>query len=240
MSRAEKVIVIGGGISGLSSAVALADAGFSVKLFEKRNSLGGLIGTRRSTYGLAEAAANGIYNSISVEKFCRRLGVPLKGTLSSARARYIFVGGKARKWPIILPMSESLRFFFKLGFYRFFNRQKLVPQTNQRVSDWADKYFGGRVAHDVLSPILQGVYAAEAKDLSASLLLKGFFENKRRERKPTLRGTVAPLGGMGELIEALERAAYESNVDIIEGKAYEWEEWDNGKVPHVLDTSASQ
>jgi len=35
------VIVIGGGLAGLSSAVALADAGFRVRLFEKRPHLGG-------------------------------------------------------------------------------------------------------------------------------------------------------------------------------------------------------
>src|SRR5437016_4498830 len=35
------VIVIGGGLAGLSSAVALAEAGFRVRLFEKRPHLGG-------------------------------------------------------------------------------------------------------------------------------------------------------------------------------------------------------
>src|SRR2546425_10647619 len=42
------VIVIGGGLAGLSSAVALAEAGFRVRLFEKRPHLGG----RASSYML--------------------------------------------------------------------------------------------------------------------------------------------------------------------------------------------
>src|SRR5256884_5773538 len=42
------VIVIGGGLAGLSSAVALAEAGFRVRLFEKRPPLGG----RASSYVL--------------------------------------------------------------------------------------------------------------------------------------------------------------------------------------------
>src|SRR5216683_8231545 len=42
------VIVVGGGLAGLSSAVALAEAGFRVRLFEKRPHLGG----RASSYVL--------------------------------------------------------------------------------------------------------------------------------------------------------------------------------------------
>src|SRR5258708_19608324 len=37
----KSVIVIGGGLAGLSSAVALAEAGFRVRLLEKRPHLGG-------------------------------------------------------------------------------------------------------------------------------------------------------------------------------------------------------
>ncbi|HYB62300.1 MAG TPA: hydroxysqualene dehydroxylase HpnE [Methylomirabilota bacterium] len=44
----KSVIVIGGGLAGLSSAVALADAGYRVRLFEKRPHLGG----RAASYDL--------------------------------------------------------------------------------------------------------------------------------------------------------------------------------------------
>src|SRR5713226_3034163 len=44
----KSVIVIGGGLAGLSSAVALAEAGFRVRLFEKRPQLGG----RATSYAL--------------------------------------------------------------------------------------------------------------------------------------------------------------------------------------------
>src|SRR3984957_21182056 len=44
----KNVIVIGGGLAGLSSAVALAEAGFRVRLLEKRPHLGG----RAASYAL--------------------------------------------------------------------------------------------------------------------------------------------------------------------------------------------
>src|SRR5207245_3776777 len=51
----KSVIVIGAGLAGLSSGVALADAGFRVKLLEQRPFLGG----RASSYGLPDGDAAG-------------------------------------------------------------------------------------------------------------------------------------------------------------------------------------
>src|SRR6202790_1576873 len=46
----QSVLVIGGGLAGLSSAVALAEAGFQVRLLEKRPHLGG----RAASYTLPD------------------------------------------------------------------------------------------------------------------------------------------------------------------------------------------
>jgi squalene-associated FAD-dependent desaturase len=48
----QSVLVIGGGLAGLSSAVALADAGLQVRLFEKRPHLGG----RATSYALPDGS----------------------------------------------------------------------------------------------------------------------------------------------------------------------------------------
>jgi squalene-associated FAD-dependent desaturase len=48
----QSVLVIGGGLAGMSSAVALADAGFRVRLFEKRPYLGG----RATSYALPDGS----------------------------------------------------------------------------------------------------------------------------------------------------------------------------------------
>src|SRR5277367_5858321 len=48
----QSVLVIGGGLAGLSSAVALADAGLQVRLFEKRPHLGG----RATSYSLPDGS----------------------------------------------------------------------------------------------------------------------------------------------------------------------------------------
>src|SRR5271163_3102150 len=48
----QSVVVIGGGLAGLASAVALAEAGFRVRLFEKRPRLGG----RATSYTLPDGS----------------------------------------------------------------------------------------------------------------------------------------------------------------------------------------
>ena len=48
----QSVLVIGGGLAGLSSAVALAEAGFRVRLLEKRPHLGG----RATSYTLPDGS----------------------------------------------------------------------------------------------------------------------------------------------------------------------------------------
>lgn len=46
MSPAKKVIVIGGGLGGLSAAVTLQQNGFDVTLYEKNDHLGGKLNLR--------------------------------------------------------------------------------------------------------------------------------------------------------------------------------------------------
>lgn len=46
MSPAKKVIVIGGGLGGLSAAVTLQQNGFDVTLYEKNDHLGGKLNRR--------------------------------------------------------------------------------------------------------------------------------------------------------------------------------------------------
>ena len=76
----KSVIVIGGGLAGLSSAVALADAGFRVRLLEKRPHLGG----RATSYALpnGEHVDNCQHVTLgcctNLEDFYRRVGASHK------------------------------------------------------------------------------------------------------------------------------------------------------------------
>src|SRR5580693_5183341 len=113
----KNVIVIGGGLAGLSSAVALAEAGFRVRLLEKRPHLGG----RAASYVLpgGEHVDNCQHVTLgcctNLDDFYRRVGAAGKIALYD---RLVFVGRdgsraamQASSLPPPLHLAGSLPFY---------------------------------------------------------------------------------------------------------------------------------
>src|SRR5450432_1110968 len=114
------VLVIGGGLAGLSSAVALADAGLQVRLLEKRPHLGG----RATSYTLPDGSEVDNCQHVTLgcctnlSDFYRRAGA---GGKIRFYDRLYFVDGKGRRsameasWlPAPLHMAPSFLFFRSL------------------------------------------------------------------------------------------------------------------------------
>ena len=232
---AKSCVVVGGGVSGLTSALALAEAGYQVDLYESKEKLGGLIRTEVTELGKAEAAANGILNSAAVEGLLRRLKVPFSGILPTAKSRYVYVNGQPQRWPF--SAWESLAFASRLVGYLLRGKASMAPQPGETIAKWLDRTLGTVVNDKFLAPALLGIYASRSSELSASLVMSPFFGPKKKTAKPQVRGTVAPLGGMGALINGLEKSCREVGVNIHFNHQYQWERWDDGKTPHVVATS---
>src|SRR5215210_244061 len=74
INKAEReVTVVGAGIAGLLAAHALDRKGYRVTLVEERAHAGGLIQTKRTAYGIAEAAAHSLLATPGVVRFCEEL-----------------------------------------------------------------------------------------------------------------------------------------------------------------------
>src|ERR1700722_9342469 len=117
----KSVIVIGAGLAGLSSAVALADAGFRVRLLEQKPFLGG----RASSYALptGEVVDNCQHVTLgcctNLEDFYRRIGAAGKITWYD---RLVFVDRDGRRsameaspLPAPLHLASSLALFSSLS-----------------------------------------------------------------------------------------------------------------------------
>ena len=201
MSQAKKkVIVVGAGFSGLASAHYLMRAGYAVEVFEANGRAGGLISTSRESFGLVETAANGLLNSAQIEDLFSELGLELTPTLADARKRYVFRGGRARRWPLgVLACLRVAWFFFRF----LFARAGLAPKPGETVSVWARRWLGAETARYTVETFLQGIYAGDPARMSASLIFGRFFSRsgKAPSRKPRIFGTVSAPLGMGQLIE---------------------------------------
>lgn len=236
IGASRRVTVIGAGFSGLVSAYALVRAGFQVDIHESAPSPGGLISTIKLNEGLVETAANAILNSSQVETLFREIALPIEGTSKEARKRYIYRGGKARRWPIGFAATFRL-----IGFVvRYLSaRSQVRPMAFESAHAWAKRVMGEEAGAYLVEAALQGIYAGDPSRMSATLIFGRFFNAKvpNASPKPTLRGSVAPPLGMGQLIEHLETHLRSRGVTIRYNSALALGA--RPDHPHVVATSAT-
>ncbi len=228
-----KVRVVGAGFSGLAAAFHLQKAGYAVEIYEKSPRPGGLIATHKTPHGLVETAANGLINSPLVAELFKAAGVKMVTPLPEARARYIFRDGKPRRWP--LRIIENFRFLVFLFRY-FFKRQSLRPEAGESVAQWGERALSRALSQVTIETALQGVYAGDSQQMSACLTLGALFRAKKPAVQP--RGTVAPKGGMQELIDQLTRYLEAQGVKFFFDSSFQIGGAPSGPV--VLATSAAQ
>src|ERR1044072_9517328 len=155
--------VVGAGFSGLVTAYFLTKAGHAVRIFEKSDRAGGLIGTIRTEHGLVETAANGLLNSARLETMCADINVSLMPTRRDGRRRFIY-RGKPRQLP--LHAAEIAR----AGFGLAKNVTALKPRSFESIATWGERVLGKGATDYLLTPALGGIYAGDPQQLSASLI----------------------------------------------------------------------
>ena len=193
------VHIIGAGFSGLTAAYYLHQAGYCPEIFEQSGHPGGLIATAQSQHGPIETAANALINTPLVETLLQSLKLPWQGTLPASRRRYIY-RNRPRQWP--LTTRETAILIGRLT--RGVLSGRLKPQALQTTAAWAETHLGVAAANWLLAPALQGVYAGDFTQLSASLILgKRWQQRPAAKGKVSQRGSVTPVAGMGALIHAL-------------------------------------
>lgn len=226
----KEVHVIGGGFSGMTLALKLAEQGLDVHLHEKSNRLGGMLKTEKVPYGLVESAANGILLTKSVESLFSELGLHGLAPLRESKRRFFFREG-LKQWP--LQIGETIKFATKIMYHLLTRKRRLVPQRMESLQRWGDRNIGSQSTRFLLGPALQGIYAGDLNQMSASLILGPLFK-KNRKRNP-YRGTYSALEGMQELVNALEKKLGEVGVKIHLNATIELKNFK--EVPTVIATS---
>src|SRR5258708_6779251 len=110
----KKVIVIGGGITGLSAAWELQQRGIEYTLLEASNRLGGKLITERADGFIIEAGADSFLTSKrEAWELCREIGFTnrLIGTNPVQKNVYVWKGGTLHPFPrgmrLIVPVDPS-------------------------------------------------------------------------------------------------------------------------------------
>ncbi len=167
------VIVIGGGISGLSTAWWLAQSGLKVQVWEKKNRPGGKIKTDIENGFRTEQAASMIMNFKSeVDQFFTQSGVEAyktKRLLKAENNRYLINQGKLQP----LPMTITRLFFssmwstqgkFRLLMEPFIGKAK---KHNETVTEFITRRLGHEFLEKAMEPLIAGTLASNPDLASA-------------------------------------------------------------------------
>lgn len=226
-STSTSVVVIGGGITGLSAARRLAEAGASFLLCEAGKRLGGKIVTERIGGFIIEGGPDcflaakpdglGLVRQLGLEaRLCttdpaHRGTYVRKGTTLHRLPEGLTGLVPTRIAPLLTTRSLSLLGRARAGL------EALLParsaESDESIAAFARRRFG-REAYDwLIEPLLSGIYAGDGEQLSLAATFPVLAELERTEgsvlramaRRSRPGGFVTLSGGLGELVDVLAR-----------------------------------
>ncbi|MBI4903857.1 MAG: protoporphyrinogen oxidase [Acidobacteria bacterium] len=226
-------IIIGGGISGLSAAWYLAEAGKSSTLIEKNSRLGGVLETHEWEGCILEGGPDS-YLSIKPEatQLARELGLEQDIISSNDDKRITYVWKRNRLVPLpdgmmmmvptkIMPVAVSplLSWGTKIRMGIEFLRRPGVPPPERSVADFIRQHYGQETVDYLADPLLSGVYGGDSRALSVNSVLPRFVDLETKygsltrgvleNRKRMAQAESGPLfrtlkGGFRSMVDAIQ------------------------------------
>ncbi|MSZ78176.1 MAG: protoporphyrinogen oxidase, partial [Actinobacteria bacterium] len=225
-----QVVVVGGGIAGLSAARDLVLAGHEVVVLEASAEAGGKLRRREVAGVLVDVGAEAMLaRRPEGLDLAAAVGVELVHPTTASAA--IWTGGVLRSLPrslmgvpLDLDQLEESGILSDDGLARV-RREPGLPATiltdDISVGDLVDRRFGSEVTDLLVEPLLGGVYAGHAREISARAAVPQLVRFAERgsmlEQAAALPSTFDPAapvfagvaGGMSGLAEGLVRALVE-------------------------------
>ncbi len=190
-----RVTIIGGGISGLSTAYYLAKAGIPSTLVESRPRLGGVIQTERVEGCVIEGGPDSFLSiKPAAMELVRELGLADQVIGSNDHLRKTYVWKRGRLVPIpdglqlmvptkVLPMlgSRLLSWSTKLRMgMELFHPPAGVPRGDRSVAEFVRAHYGQEAVDYLTEPLLSGIYGGDPNLLSIASVLPRFVEMEAR------------------------------------------------------------
>lgn len=206
-----RVAIVGGGISGLTTAFYLEQerrrgTPVSFTVFEAAERFGGVIRTERIDGCIVEAGPDSF---LSTKPWARelcddlRLSSQLIGSRDEDRKTYIFIKGRLEPIPSGMQMMVPTQIGTVLR-SRLFSRkakfamareylwppQPLGADDDESVASFVSRHFNSELVEHLADPLLTGIYGADASALSARATLPLMIDMEARNRS-LVRGVLA-------------------------------------------------
>jgi oxygen-dependent protoporphyrinogen oxidase len=243
-----RVVIVGGGISGLATAYYLAKGGTPSTLVESRPRLGGVIQTEQLDGCTLEAGPDSF---LSVKPAALELigDLGLSGDVigSNDHLRVTFVRKNGR----LVPLPDGLMMMVPTRILPLVTTRLLSPGTKLRmgvelfrapkpkasdesVADFVREHYGQEAVDYLAEPLLSGIYGGDPRALSVRAVLPRFVELAERYGSLT-RGVLAmraqapkgqpraPLfrtlkGGLGQMVDGV-KAFIRDRATVVQARA---------------------
>jgi protoporphyrinogen/coproporphyrinogen III oxidase len=232
VATASKILVIGGGISGLACAWRLRQLGQPVLLLERSTRFGGVIDTIDQEGFRFDIGPQSFTNTPAISALIDEVGLGGELLRADHRApRYILKGGRLVPAPLSPPhllLTPLLGATTKLRILSEPLRHTRAPDTDESVAAFIRRKFGADLLANLVGPFISGIWAGDPEKLSlasAFPTLRQFEERygsvirgqiKQRREKGARPSLCNFRGGLKVLVSALTQKLGDSTLPSAE------------------------
>lgn len=210
----KNIIIVGGGLAGLTAANFLARGGSKITLFEKSHLMGGRATTSQKHGFFFNLGPHALYRSGQAFKILRELGVAISGGIPKVEGTWATTNGTKHELPgnpISLLTTSLLGFQAKLEAARVlmkFPKVDTIKLNHLTVREWLDREIHNKDFRQLLQALFRlGSYANDPDRLSAGLAVAQF--------QMAIKESVFYLdGGWQMLVDDLRMKAEQAGVRI--------------------------
>lgn len=253
MTTPRTVVVIGGGISGLATAFALqeqaAAAGLALRctVLESGSTWGGKIQTHRTDGLIADAGPDSFLSQKPAGlELCRKLGLSeqLINTNETGKKAFVLSRGRLHELPegLITFVPSQLGPFLRSGLLSWTGLARMgldvmIPrgsaEGDESLASFFRRRFGAQAFERVLEPLMAGIYAGDAEQMSLKAtfprfleleqqygsIIRGMAAARKKAPPPSATGPkrtmfVSLKNGLGDLVSALTARLAQQGVDL--------------------------
>jgi protoporphyrinogen/coproporphyrinogen III oxidase len=224
------VVVVGGGISGLTAAYRLAQKSIPFRLLEASPRLGGVIRTERQDGFLLEGGPDAILAQKSHGlALCEEIGLGPRLVPTNSEHRTVFVLHRGRLHPLpegmVLAVPTRIGPFLRSGLFSWRGKLRLGLDLvrparratgDESIAAFLRRRFGQEAVDRLGEPLLAGIHAGDPERLSIRASFPRFVDLEARygslirglwsATPPPQAGSSAfysLAGGLGELVDTL-------------------------------------
>lgn len=211
------VVIIGGGLAGLTTATLLARSGKSVTLFEQSSKeIGGRARTTVIDGFHFNQGPHALFLTDAGDSVLKEIGIPYTGAIAASKA-YLIIGGKKHEVPaeysrLSGKSNESSGESIESQFFNSLAKLDFSELENVTVQEWLDKNIRDKNFAEIVKTLVRlNTYGNDPDIQSIGSALRQIYVASRS-------GDMYVDGGWQTFVDGLLTAAKNANARIIMGK----------------------